>query len=96
MRNIADPEFSVFFSWKKLDNDLALIIRADLFPIKDEHVCVYSFTSALVGRWNKSSSVVSKIHDHSLAESFFNTLSREKTLPDRLKARAEIFFDKRS
>ena len=92
MRNIADPEFSVFFSWKKLDKNLALIIRADLVPITQEHVCVYSFTSALVGRMNESSSVVSKIRDHSLAESFFNILSREKTAPDRLKARAGIYF----
>ena len=96
MRDIANPEFSVFFSWKKLDHDLAMIIRADLVPIKEEHVCVYSFTSAIVGRRNESSSVVSNIRDHCLAESFFNTLSREKTAPDRLKARAEIFFDKES
>ena len=96
MRNIANPEFSVFFSWKKLDNDLALIIRADLFPVTEEQRCAYCFTSALVGRRNESSSVVSGIRDHSLAESFFNILSREKTAPDRLKARAEIFFDKRS
>lgn len=92
MRDIANPEFSVFFSWKKLDNDLALIIRADLFPMTEEQRCAYCFTSALVGRRNENSSVISKISDRGLAEDFFNILSREKTTPDRLKAHAEIYF----
>ena len=84
---------SVFFLCKELFPENYLVISARLWPMPSVHRCGYRFTSELIGDRNERAMVIVST-DYSGAESFFNTLGRENTLPSAIKKRASTFFAK--